>query len=115
MNSMEKLYDLAQLNAVAAGSEDFMKKMIEMFLNMTPGLVERVENGLAIQDWDEVQKASHKMKPSIDMMGISSLHETVRTIEQNAKHQTNLELISPAFDKLKSTLATVFEQLRDEI
>ena len=108
----EKLYDLAQLEAVAAGSQEFVDKMVDMFVEMTPGLIERIENGLSAKDWPEVQSASHKMKPSIDMMGISSLHQVVRNVEQNAKHETSLEQIPEEFEKLKSTLNVVIEQLK---
>ncbi|MFY0644441.1 MAG: Hpt domain-containing protein [Bacteroidia bacterium] len=109
----EQLYDLAQLEAVAAGSQEFVSKMVDMFIEMTPALVQRIENGLGLEDWAEVQSASHKMKPSIDMMGISSLHDVVRSIEQNAKHQTSLDDIPAQFAKLQSTLQMVIEQLKN--
>ena len=111
--SEEKLYDLEQLNAIAAGNEDFVEKMVNMFLEMTPALVSRIEAGLQIQDWAEVRSAAHKMKPSVDMMGITALHDVVRGIEGNAKTETNLELIPDLYFKLSETLETVYEQLRN--
>ena len=110
--SQDPLYNLSQLREVAAGSEDFVNKMVDMFLEMTPALVQRVADGTAQKDWDEVQSASHKMKPSIDMMGIASLHDVIREIEQNAKHGKNVEDIPGLLQKLQDTLAQVYEQLR---
>lgn len=110
--SEELLYDLTQLREVAAGSDDFVNKMVDMFLDMTPALVQRVADGTAAQDWDEVQSASHKMKPSIDMMGIASLHDLIREIEQNAKHKKNVEDIPNLLVQLQETLAQVYEQLK---
>jgi HPt (histidine-containing phosphotransfer) domain-containing protein len=111
--SDDKLYDLEQLNAIAAGNEDFVTKMVNMFLEMTPGLVGRIEAGLQTQDWAEVQSAAHKMKPSVDMMGIKSLHDVVRAIEGNAKTNSNLEQIPELYFKLSETLDNVYEQLRN--
>jgi len=111
--SEEKLYDLEQLNAIAAGNEDFVEKMVNMFLEMTPALVSRIEAGLQTQDWAEVRSAAHKMKPSVDMMGITALHDVVRGIEGNAKTETNLELIPDLYFNLSETLETVYEQLRN--
>ncbi len=111
--SEEKLYDLEQLNAIAAGNPEFVTKMVNMFLDMTPGLVERIEAGLQTQDWIEVRSAAHKMKPSVDMMGITSLHVIVRGIEGNAKTETNLEQIPELYFKLSETLEKVYEQLRN--
>jgi HPt (histidine-containing phosphotransfer) domain-containing protein len=111
--SDEKLYDLEQLNAIAAGNEDFVIKMVNMFLEMTPGLVGRIEAGLQTQDWTEVRSAAHKMKPSVDMMGVKSLHDVVRAIEGNAKTESNLEQIPELYFKLSETLDNVYEQLRN--
>jgi HPt (histidine-containing phosphotransfer) domain-containing protein len=111
--SEEKLYDLDQLNAIAAGNEEFVTKMVNMFLEMTPGLEGRIEAGLQTQDWAEVQSAAHKMKPSVDMMGIKSLHDVVRGIESNAKTETNLEEVPELYFKLKEVLDQVYEQLRN--
>lgn len=109
----EKLYDLEQLNAIAAGNQEFVTKMVNMFLEMTPALVERIEGGLQIKDWAEVRSAAHKMKPSVDMMGITTLHNVVRGIEGNAKTETNLEQIPELYFKLSETLEEVYEQLRN--
>ncbi|MFT4875865.1 MAG: HPt (histidine-containing phosphotransfer) domain-containing protein [Bacteroidia bacterium] len=111
--SEEKLYDLEQLNSIAAGNPDFVIKMVNMFLDMTPGLVDRIEAGLQTQDWAEVRSAAHKMKPSVDMMGISSLRDVVRRIEGNAKSETNLEQIPELYFTLTETLDKVYEQLRN--
>jgi HPt (histidine-containing phosphotransfer) domain-containing protein len=109
----EKLYDLEQLAAIAAGNQEFVEKMVGMFLEVTPGLVERIEAGIQIQDWVEVRSAAHKMKPSVDMMGIVSLHDVVRGIEANAKTETNLEQIPELYFTLSDTLEQVYEQLRN--
>jgi HPt (histidine-containing phosphotransfer) domain-containing protein len=108
----DKLYNLDQLREIASGNEDFVHKMINMFLDVTPELLNRISAGLQIQDWEEVKSAAHKMKPSLDMMGINSVHTTIRAIEERAKNQTNLEEIPDLYFKLEEILQSVFEQLR---
>lgn len=111
--SEELLYDLSQLREVAAGSEEFVDKMVEMFVSMTPGLVERIQNGVLSSDWEEVRSAAHKMKPSIDMMGIESLKLVVREIEGNAKTATNLDDIPALLGHMMETLDLVYRQLNN--
>ena len=111
--SEEKLYDLNQLTEIAAGNEEFVTKMVTMFLDMTPGLVDRIEAGLQTQDWVEVRSAAHKMKPSVDMMGITSLYDVVRGIEGNAKTETDLDQIPELYFTLSDTLEKVYEQLKN--
>lgn len=111
--SEEKLYDLSQLREVAAGSEEFVDKMVDMFLQMTPGLTERIQNGFLAEDWEEVRAAAHKMKPSIDMMGIEPLKTVVREIEGNAKNATDLDEIPALLGHMMETLEVVYTQLRN--
>ena len=108
----EKLYNLNQLKEIAAGSDEFVEKMVNMFLEMTPELLNRIGSGLQLQDWDKVKAAAHKMKPSLDMMGIDSLHTVVRSIEEKAKSQQDLEAIPELYFKLEEILQDVFEQLK---
>ena len=111
--SEEKLYDLSQLREVASGSEDFVNKMVDMFVSMTPELVERIKNGVLAKDWQEVGSAAHKMKPSIDMMGIEKLKLVVREIEGNAKNETHLDQIPSLLAHLMDTLDQVYIQLNN--
>ncbi|MBR9860652.1 Hpt domain-containing protein [bacterium] len=111
--SEEKLYDLSQLEAVASGSQEFIDKMVDMFINMSPDLINRIKTGLADQDWEEVRSAAHKMKPSIDMMGISSLTGKIREIEGNAKTQENLEDIPELVNFLETEITQVSIQLKN--
>jgi HPt (histidine-containing phosphotransfer) domain-containing protein len=87
--------------------------MITMFLDVTPALVDRVENGIKLEDWEDVRSASHKMKPSLDIMGIESLHTVIRSIEQNAKKEPNLNDMHQLSSTLNSTLEKVYKELRD--
>ncbi len=39
----------------------------------------------SLQNWAQVGKLAHKLKSTIDSMGISSLKDTIRQIEQSGK------------------------------
>ncbi len=115
MQETKKIYDLSQLEAIASGNDDFVTKMVNMFLEMTPTLVDRIRTVISSEDWIEVRSASHKMKPAIDLMGIKSLHSVVRSIEPNAKTESNLDQIPLQFRTLDKTLQEVYSQLRELI
>ncbi|MGB1038916.1 MAG: Hpt domain-containing protein, partial [Bacteroidia bacterium] len=80
---------------------------------MTPQLVTRIGVGIQGEDWVEVHSAVHKMKPSVDMMGVKSLYDVVRKIEYNAKNESDLDQIPRLYDILSDTLSEVYQQLRD--
>jgi HPt (histidine-containing phosphotransfer) domain-containing protein len=109
----EQLYNLEQISALADGNEDFINKMIEVFVTQTPTMLEDIKSGVSEQDWEKVRAASHKLKPSIDMMGISEMSPVVRQIEGNAKTQTNLDEFPQLSDEFTNVVYRAIEQLQN--
>jgi HPt (histidine-containing phosphotransfer) domain-containing protein len=108
----EQLYSLDQLEALASGDVAFVNKMVEMFIQMAPESVDRMLTALAEDDLEDLGAAAHKVKPSIDMMGIVSLKQKIRDLEQWGKNRTNVELLPTLLDEVIETLNNVVQQLR---
>jgi HPt (histidine-containing phosphotransfer) domain-containing protein len=91
-----------------------MKKMIQMFVEQTPALTTEMQQHLAQQQWEQLGAKAHKLKPSIDLMGIASLKQEIRDIEQFAKNGENLEILPSKVAHLTQTLTEALQQLKDE-
>lgn len=110
--SEQKLYDLAQLNELSGGNDDFVNKMVQMFIDMAPETLDNINIGLAEGDLDRVGAAAHKIKPSLDMMGIVALKDKIRSLESNAKNRLNVEEIPALVTEVSDTLKAVIVQLK---
>ncbi len=88
------LFDLSQLRQLSRGNEDFVKKMVAVFVKLTAENTEAFEDAIDHDDTEKIKKLAHKIKPSIDQLGIISLKDVVRNIEkyevENGSH-TELE------------------------
>ena len=109
----EKLYSLDQLEALASGDTAFVNKMVDMFIHMAPESVDRMVTALAEEDYEDLGAAAHKVKPSIDMMGIIQLKQKIRDLEQWGKNKTNIDQIPGLLDDVINTLNEVVQQLRN--
>lgn len=107
-----KLYSLEQLETLSSGDEAFINKMVDMFIHMAPEAVDRMVTALANDDLEDLGAAAHKIKPSIDMMGIVSLRQKIRDLEQWGKNRTNVESIPDLLDEVINTLNNVIQQLK---
>jgi len=110
--SEEKLYNLIQLNELSGGNDDFVNKMVQMFIDLAPETLDNINIGLAEGDLDRVGAAAHKIKPSLDMMGIVVLKAKIRALEGNAKNRTNVDDIPNLVEDVSNTLKAVIAQLR---
>ncbi len=110
----EKIYDLSMVQAIAGGDAGFIKKMVQIFLDTMPLSVDQLQKELQDQNWDALSKLAHKMKSTIDSMGLVALKDVIRTIEGNAKHKHELDGLPKHVSKVAEVLANCVQQLKQD-
>ncbi|HEU4716762.1 MAG TPA: PAS domain S-box protein [Bacteroidia bacterium] len=111
----EHVTDLTYLRGIAEGNNVFMRKMINAFLGQTPGMLSQMKQYLGSSQWKELRGVAHKMKPSLDFIGLSSIKETVREIEKNAMDETNLETLPDLIGHVTVVCTKAMEELEKEL
>lgn len=107
------LYDLKKLENIAQNNRAFVVKMINLFCRQAPGDVTEIEMALGKQDLNTVRAVAHRMKPSIDNMGIESLHTLIREVElYQSGNDTITADLTNNIARLRSTIDSVVEQLQ---
>ena len=112
----EALYDLKNLHTLSRGNDDFIQKMLSIFISQTQETIPLVEKAFNEGNNAEIARLIHKIKPSIEGIKIYSIREDVKNLEISAKEQTTeLTELYPLFEKIKQTLNTVIIQLQEEL
>lgn len=115
-NMSKTLYDLKNIQILSRGDEDFIQKMLSIFISQTQETILLVEKAFEEKDHAEIARLIHKIKPSIEGIGIYSIKEEVKQLEVSAKEQhTDLAELYTLFENIKKTLTTVIIQLKEEI
>jgi hypothetical protein len=110
-----KLYDLSMIQSVSGGDAAFIKKMVLLFIETVPQNVRELADATAQQNWEQVSKMAHKLKSTIDSMGIRSIHDQIRTVEKYAKNQEQLNRLPDMVLQVESVVSVCIQQLRKEI
>lgn len=105
------LIDLSYLTELAEGSEEFIQRMIRAFLVQTPQLIDQMKQGASTGNWQEVRAAAHKMKPSMDFIGIHSLKAVVAAIENDAHDGKNLDKIPTMIAEVDTVCEKAMQEL----
>ena len=108
----DKLYSLDQLEALASGDSAFVNKMVDMFIQMAPESINTMITALAEDKLEDLGAAAQKVKPSFDMMGITTLKQPIRDLEQWGKNRTNVESIPGLLEEVTEVLNNVVQQLK---
>lgn len=110
----EKIYNLKQLEELSGGSEEFIKSMVDTFIEHTPEQVEQLKEHYNNGDLASMGAVAHKIKPSLDLMGIGDLYDDIRKIELMGKNEENSSDLPSIIDKVYNTCNQAFDQLKED-
>ena len=86
-----------------------------MFLSNTPEIVEDFKKQLSAKNWEGVRQAAHKIKPSLNYIGMKAANQLAAEIEENAKEKTELELVPAKVENLYKMCKVAFSELENEL
>ena len=107
-----KLYDLEPLNTLVDGNEKFRKYLIELFTQTTPPILSDIKTSFEQEDWDSLYAHTHKLKPTLESMGIYTMKYVVNEILHEAKNRRSGTGLKAMVDKLCFTVDQAILQLK---
>jgi HPt (histidine-containing phosphotransfer) domain-containing protein len=110
----EKLYDISGLQEFVEDDEEQVIFLVSIFLEDVPQMLNDLNRAYRAGDMEKVKFFSHKLKSSIDLFKINTLHAVIRSIEQYAKAGTNLEQLETLLNKTNTVLTQVMDELKEE-
>lgn len=113
IKEMYSSYNLKSLHEMSRGSTDFIQKMLHLFVDTTPQYLNQINTLFAENDLIGLKKIAHKMKPSIDNMGISAIKDDIRNIEYFDESKPHEELRG-MIEKVNKVLGEVVHQLKEK-
>ena len=107
--------DLDMLNELAEGDNEYKTTIINMFLESMPESIQKMEDDLAAEDWDNFYKSAHYAKSSLSVVRVPDMHTLANTMEVNAKKQEKLETIAPSLKLFIKYFELAKELLHEEV
>ena len=109
----DTLYNLNSLHNISRGNKEFITKMIAVFIEQTTDSIEKAETAISQNNFKEVSRLIHKIKPSVESLGITSIISEMKILEKTAKDSNNKERISALFFIIKEVLEKAIIQLKN--
>ena len=107
------LYDLTQLRSMSKGEpEVFMIKIIEVFKGSIAECLEGLQTSFETKDLQRIKQIAHKIKPSLDYLGVHSIKQEVRQLEQfeienDGAYENMMNLSKKVIDVLQKVKDTI--------
>ena len=110
--SSNYLYDLEKLNKLFNGDRIQVKRMVDIFIKQCEESSYLIKEANQAQNMEVLYQQVHKIKPSVDSMGIASLKDTTRWIEKIAREGNYSKELKQNIEFLLSTLEKVVKELK---
>jgi len=107
----KKYIDLRFLYEETQGESSILILLIESFLKDFKEFFELVNKEFKHKNWKALYEATHKIKPSITMFGISQMEPIIHALAQKFREEKNLEDAETLLDSCKE----IFKHVNDEL
>lgn len=111
----KKYIDLRFLYEETQGESTILILLIESFLKDFNEFFEVVNKEFKHKNWKVLYEATHKIKPSITMFGISQMGPIIHALAQKFREEKNLEDAETLLDSCKEIFKHVKEELLTEL
>ena len=107
--------DLSYIYEISDHDRDFIKEMLLTFLKITPESLDQIETAKNADNWKEVGRVAHKIKPTIMLIGNDVLTKQIKKLEQDAKHERNLDNIPMLISEINTLGRRIVAEITDLI
>jgi HPt (histidine-containing phosphotransfer) domain-containing protein len=110
---MSKYYDLKDVKEMAGGDEDFLKIIVQTFLEEIPPDVNSMNEAIVNGNPSLAYQYAHKMKPNLQLFGLE-LMEQILTIEGWSKGNNQEDQAKEAGEKVAAKVNLAQNQLKQD-
>jgi len=107
-------YNLAKVYAISDSDAAFAKQIVVLFLEEVPLEVKNIRHGLKEKDYNKVYCASHKIKPTLDLLGMDLAYEDIMAIEKWSKAEGKKKEIKDVVKSLKNLVDLTIKELKKD-
>lgn len=83
------IVDLSHLKELSRGNDNFVKRMVSIFLAQVPASMKEIERAALNGEMEQMRAVAHKIKPGIDTFRIRQASRLIRSLESWEENETN--------------------------
>jgi HPt (histidine-containing phosphotransfer) domain-containing protein len=112
--AMSKKYSLEYLKSISGGDEDFIKDMIQTFVNSVPDELVKIKDMIDQSNWYKAGEIAHKFCSNLLYLELEYIKEIASKIETLGLSMEHTEQIPVLFDKLNQACSEIIQELKKD-
>jgi HPt (histidine-containing phosphotransfer) domain-containing protein len=107
-------YNLAKVYALSDNDPEFVMQIITLFVTEVPEDLKQIDLGIKIKDHKLAYSYAHKIKPSLDLLGMTVAFEEILQVEAWTKAEGKRKEIDETFASIQSQIEKAVKEIKKD-
>src|SRR6476469_5108312 len=107
-------YNLAKVYALSDDDPEFVMQIIQLFVTEVPQDLLQIKEGIKEKDHKQAYAYAHKIKPTLDLLGMTTAFEETLQIEAWTKREGKRREINDTFDSVESQIEKAVKEIKKD-
>jgi HPt (histidine-containing phosphotransfer) domain-containing protein len=107
-------YNLAKVYALSDNDPEFVMQIVTLFVSEVPEDLAEIKEGIKKGDHKHAYAYAHKVKPTLDLLGLKVAFEEILQVEAWTKTEGEKKEIKETFKSIKNQVEEAIKELRKD-
>ncbi|MFL9830985.1 Hpt domain-containing protein [Flavobacterium sp. ARAG 55.4] len=107
-------YNLSKVYAISDNDSEFVNEILTLFVNDVPEDLAQIKEGIKKKDHKHAYAYAHKIKPTLDLLGMTVAFEEILEVEAWTKAEGKRKDIEHTFDSIKSQVKEAIKEIKKD-
>ena len=107
-------YNLAKVYAISDNDSEFVNEILTLFVNDVPEDLAQIKEGIKKKDHKHAYAYAHKIKPTLDLLGMNVAFEEILQVEAWTKAEGKRKDIEHTFDSIKTQVKEAIKEIKKD-
>ncbi len=107
-------YNLAKVYALSDNDPEFVMQIITLFVTEVPQDMHQIKSGIKAKDHKQAYAYAHKIKPTLDLLGMTMAFEQILQVEAWTKTEGKRKEINDTFESIENQVDKAIKEIRKD-
>lgn len=107
-------YNLAKVYELSDNDPEFVMQIISLFVSEVPDDMKQIETGIEEKDHKLAYSYAHKIKPTLDLLGMTTAYQEILEVEAWTKREGKRKEINETFESIKNQVEKAVKEIKKD-
>lgn len=109
-----KVTNLSALETMLNGDKEVIVSLVNVFISESSQTISDFEASLTNKNWESLYHLAHKLRPSVEYLGLYCIQKQVEQVEELTRKREKLDLMPDLVNDIINGLSAAQNELKEE-